>query len=123
MNSGDGCSNICQTETATPVCTGLTVSPTTLTNGGMITYTCTGTNVSSYSIIAKNPSGAIIASATSAVGSLTLPATPAGTYNVECYVNNQVSTPDICKKPVTNTTVEQPVCTGLSVTPTSLTDG
>jgi len=67
MNSGDGCSNICQTETATPVCTGLTVSPTTLTNGGMITYTCTGTNVSSYSIIAKNPSGAIIASATSAV--------------------------------------------------------
>lgn len=123
MNSGDGCSNICQTETVTPVCTGLTVSPTTLTNGGMITYTCSGTNATSYSIIAKNPSGTIVASATNAVGSLTLPATPTGTYNVECYINNQVSTPDICKKTVTNTTVEPPVCTGLTVTPNSLTNG
>ncbi len=122
-NSGDGCSNTCHTETVSPVCTGLTVSPTTLTNGGMITYTCTGTNTTSYSIIAKNPSGAIIASATSAVGSLTLPATPTGTYNVECYVNNQVSTPDICKKTVTNTTVAEPLCTGLTVSPLSLTDG
>lgn len=122
MNSGDGCSNVCQTE-ITPVCTGLTVSPTSLTNGGMVTYTCSGTNATSYSIIAKNPSGAIVASSTNAVGSLTLPAAPVGTYNVECYINNQVSTPDICKKTVTNTTVEPPVCTGLTVTPNSLTNG
>lgn len=119
--NGDGCSNICQTE-VTSVCTGLTVAPTSVTNGGTITYTCTGNNVSNYSIITKNPDGTTLTSSTNASGSITLPATPTGNYTVSCYVNNQITTPAICQKTVTNTTSES-VCTGLTLTPTSLTNG
>ena len=67
MNSGDGCSNICQTE-VTAMCTNLTVTPTSVVNGGSVTYTCTGNNVTSYSIIARGPGGNIVASSTSAAG-------------------------------------------------------
>ncbi len=122
MNSGDGCSNTCQTE-VTPVCNNLTVTPTSVVNGGSITYTCTGTNVSSYSIVARNPNGTIIASSTSAAGGLILPASPIGTYSISCFVNGQVTTPASCQKTVENTTVNEPICTNLTVTPTSVVNG
>jgi len=122
MNSGDGCSNVCQTE-VTPICNNLTVTPTSVTNGGTVTYTCNGTNTTSYSIVAKRPDGTTLTSSTSAAGSIILPATPTGTYTVSCYVNGQVTTPASCEKTVTNNTTVTPVCTGLSVSPTSLTDG
>ena len=122
MNSGDGCSSVCQPE-VTPICNNLTVTPTSVVNGGSITYTCTGTNVSSYSIIARDPNNNIIASSTSAAGGLILPASPLGTYNISCFVNGQVSTPASCQKTVTNTTVVEPVCTNLTVTPTSVVNG
>jgi len=63
MNSGDGCSNTCQTEV--PLCNALTITPTSVTNGGTITYTCSGTNAGSYSIIAERPDGSTFASSTS----------------------------------------------------------
>ena len=124
MNSGDGCSNICQPEVpVTPICNNLTVTPTSVVNGGSITYTCTGTNVTSYSIIARNPNGTIIGSSTSAAGGLILPTSPVGTYTISCFVNGQVTTPASCQKTVQNTTVAEPVCTNLTVTPTSVVNG
>jgi len=120
--SNGTCSSTCQNQTVA-ACTGLTVTPTSVTNGGTVTYTCTGNNVTSYSIIAKNPDGTTLTSLTSASGSITLPAAPTGTYSVACYVNNQITTPAICQKTVTNTTVVNPVCTDLSVSPSSLVNG
>lgn len=122
MNSGDGCSNTCQTE-VTPVCNNLTVTPTSVTNGGTVTYTCSGTNATSYSIIAKKPDGSTLTSSTSAAGSIILPISPAGTYTISCYINGQVSTPAACEKTVTNTVVNEAVCTGLTISPTSVTNG
>ena len=107
----------------TAACNNLTVTPTSVTNGGTVTYTCSGTNATSYSIVAKRPDGTTLTSSTSAAGSIILPATPLGTYTVSCYVNGQVSTPTSCTKTVTNNTVNEPVCTDLSITPTSVTNG
>gem|GEM_PF-989385 len=122
MVNGDGCSNVCTPEIA-PVCNNLTIAPTSVTNGGTVTYTCSGTNATSYSIIARNPDGTILTSSTSAAGSLTIPVTPTGNYTVSCFINGQVSTPTSCQKTVTNTTITEPICTNLSVTPTSVTNG
>jgi cysteine-rich repeat protein len=109
MNSGDGCSNICQPETTVnPVCNNLTVSPTSVINGGNITYTCTGTNVTSYSITARDANNNIVGSSTSAAGGLILPANPLGTYTISCFVNGQITTPSSCQKTVTNTTNPTP---------------
>lgn len=121
MNSGDGCSNTCQTE-VTPVCNNLTVTPTSVTNGGTVTYSCSATNATSYSIVARRPDGSIITSSTSAAGSIILPASPAGNYTVSCFINGQVSTPTSCQKTVTNT-VPVASCDNLTVTPTSVTNG
>ena len=127
MVSGDGCSNICEKETppaASAVCNNLTVTPTSVSNNGSITYTCTGTNVTSYSIIAKKPDGTVFASHTSATGTITIPANPAGTYSVSCFVNGQVTTPASCQKTVVNTTTTpEAICTNLTVTPTSFVSG
>lgn len=121
-NNGTGtCTSTCQNQVAS--CTNLSVTPTSVTNGGTVTYTCTGNNATSYSIVAKRPDGTTLTSSTSAAGSIILPATPTGTYTVSCYVNGQVTTPASCEKTVTNNTTVTPVCTGLSVSPTSLTDG
>ncbi len=102
MNSGDGCSNICQTE-VTPVCTNLSVTPTATENGGTITYTCTGTNATSYSLVVKNSSGTTIETRSSATGTFTIPASPAATYTASCYINGQTTTPAACTKTITNT--------------------
>jgi cysteine-rich repeat protein len=122
MTNGDGCSNTCIPEVA-PVCTGLTVTPTSVTNGGSVTYTCAGTNTTSYSIVVTKPDGSTLTSFTSPTGTIIVPATPTGTYTAKCFVNGQTTTPTVCQKTFTNNTVVTPVCTGLSVTPTSVTNG
>jgi uncharacterized repeat protein (TIGR01451 family) len=121
MNSGDGCSNVCQTEVM-PVCNSLTVTPTSVTNGGTVTYTCSATNATSYSIIARKPDGSVMLSSTSATGSIILPASPAGNYTVSCFINGQVSTPTSCQKTVTNT-VPVASCDNLTASPSSVTNG
>ena len=117
------CQKTVENTTVTPICNNLTVTPTGVVNGGSVTYTCSGTNVSSYSIIARSPDGSIFASQTGAAGSIIVPASPLGTYSISCFVNGQVSTPASCQKTVTNTTVAEPVCTNLTVTPTSVVNG
>jgi hypothetical protein len=122
-SNGTGtCSSTCQNQTVA-ACTNLAVTPTSVTNGGSVTYTCTGTNATSYSIIAKKPDGTTLISSTSAAGSIILPTSPAGTYTISCYINGQVSTPAACEKTVTNTVVNEAVCTGLTISPTSVTNG
>jgi hypothetical protein len=59
------CTSTCQNQNIA-ACTGLTVTPTSVTNGGTVTYTCTANNATSYSIIAKNPDGTTLTSSTSA---------------------------------------------------------
>ena len=120
-NGNSTCTSTCQTPVA--VCNNISVTPISVTNGGTVAYTCSGTNATSYSIIAKRPDGTTLTSSTSAAGSIILPATPTGNYTVSCYVNGQVTTPTSCEKTVTNTTVNEPVCTDLSITPTSVTNG
>lgn len=122
MTNGDGCSNTCTPE-VTPVCTGLTVTPTSVNNGGSVTYTCAGTNATSYSIVVTGPNGSTFASYTSPTGTIIVPATPTGTYTARCFVNGQTTTPAICEKTIPNNTVVTPICTGLTVTPTSVTNG
>lgn len=95
MTSGDGCSSTCQTEVL-PACNDITISPTSVTDGGAITYTCSGTNAASYFIMGERPNNTQFATSTSAAGSLILPAgQPAGTYKISCFVtgtNGQVVT-------------------------------
>ncbi|MCB9807424.1 hypothetical protein H6768_06175 [Candidatus Peribacteria bacterium] len=97
------------------MCTDLSITPTSVTNGGNVTYTCSGNNVSSYSVVFAKPDGTVLQSLTTQNGTVTIPATPTGTYTAKCYVNGQVSTPSACQKTVTNTTVNNPTCDNLSV--------
>lgn len=84
-------------------CDNLTVTPTSVTNGGSVTYTCSGSNATSYSIVAKRPDGSIFVTSTNAAGSIILPTSPLGTYAVSCFINGQTTTPAACQKTVTNT--------------------
>jgi hypothetical protein len=64
-NNGTGtCTSTCQNQVAS--CTNLSVAPTSVTNGGTVTYTCAGNNATSYSIVAKRPDGTTLTSSTSA---------------------------------------------------------
>lgn len=121
-SNGTGtCSSTCQNQVAS--CTNLSVSATSVTNGGNVTYTCTGNNVNSYSITLKRQNGTTLQTLTSASGTLTIPATPNETYTAACFVNGQTTTPAACQKTITNNTTSEPVCTNLSVSPTSVTNG
>lgn len=122
QNNNDSCSNTCQPPVA-PVCVNLAITPTSVTNGGTITYTCTATNATSYSVVLKRADGTTVQSFTSATGTFTIPATPGATYTAACYINGQTTTPAACQKTITNNVVSEAVCTGLTVTPTSLTNG
>ena len=99
-----------------PICLNLSVTPTSVTSGGNITYSCSANNATSYSVVVKNPDNSTFQSFTSETGSFTVPANPAGSYSVACYINGQTSTPSSCQKTVTNTVPESPLCTNLSVT-------
>ena len=83
------------------LCNSLTVSPSSLTNGGTFTYSCSGTNTTSYSITMKDPNGKL-SSFNTPTGTITIPASLAGTYAVSCFVNNQTTTPASCQQSVTN---------------------
>ena len=103
------------------LCTGLTVTPPSVVNGGNVSYSCTGNNVSSYSVIFKKPDGTTLQSFTTSTGSVAIPATPLGTYSAQCYVNGQTTTPAECTKTVSNNTVITPTCDNLSVTTSGTT--
>lgn len=101
-------------------CTSLTVSPVsaTVTGGGNITLTCAGSGtISSYRIVVMKPDGVTtLQTLTSATGSVTIPATPTGTYTAKCFVNGQTSTPTACQKDIYNNAPEVPaVCDRLLV--------
>lgn len=105
-----------------PVCINLSVSPTSVTNGGGVTYTCSGSNATSYSIVGRRPDGSAFVISTSAAGAIILPISPLGTYTVSCFINGQTTTTTACQKTVTNTTptsVPSATCDSLIFTRTS----
>jgi uncharacterized repeat protein (TIGR01451 family) len=100
-----------------PVCTELSVNPGSVTNGGNVTYTCNGNNVTTYSVQFLRPDGTPLQSFTTQNGSVTIPATPTGNYTARCFVNGQTTTPESCQKTIpNNTVVVNPTCDNLSVT-------
>lgn len=107
--------NITNTTTSEAVCTGLTVTPSALTNGGTVSYSCTGNNVSNYSVIFRNPDNSVLQTLTTSTGSVVVPSSITGTYSASCFVNGQGTTPAACTKTFTNNTVTSPTCDNLSV--------
>lgn len=77
-------------------------------------YTCTGSNVTSYSVAFTKPDGTALQTFSTATGSITIPATPTGTYTARCYVNGQGYALSECTKTITNN--------GTTVTPQILID-
>lgn len=100
-------------ERANPVatCTNLTVSPTSVTNGGEVTYTCTGNNATSYLVKFLGQDGISIGTRSTSTGSMTIPATPTGPYGVGCFINGQTTTPESCIKTINNIQPSTPVDT------------
>lgn len=78
-------------------CNNLTVSPTSVTNGGNVNYTCSGTNATSYSVVLSRPDGTIIQTLTTPSGSVTIPQTNNYT-SIKCFVNGQTTTSGTCQK-------------------------
>lgn len=110
------------------VCEDLAVTPSMTQGGGNVSYTCQwNTDIlcvldpafckpKTYSVILKDPTGTVIKTITTETGTFILPATPLGTYSVECFVNNQTTTTDACKKPITNQASIGPKLSGFDVT-------
>lgn len=91
-----------------PQCESLTITPTSLTNGGTVNFNCTGiNNPTSFEVIFKNPNNSVMQIFTTSSGSITIPATPLGTYTAECRVNGQALLA-ACTKQLSNTTVNVP---------------
>lgn len=108
-------------------CTSLTVSPVsaTVTGGGDLRLTCVGSGtISSYRIVVTKPNGSDLRTITSASGTVTIPATPIGTYTAQCFVNGQTSTPTACQKDIYNNAPEVPaVCANFLVSDQSISTG
>jgi hypothetical protein len=81
-----------------PVCTGLSVTPSTGSAPVTSALSCTGTNVSNYKIDIKNSAGAVVNTINNNTGNYTFPAH--GNYTASCFVNNQTTTPSICTKSI-----------------------
>ena len=81
-----------------PVCTNLNVNPASGYEWTTSKFTCAGKNVDTYKILVKSSTGTILQTINSNVGQYNFET--AGTYSVECYMNDETETESVCKKPV-----------------------
>ena len=82
-----------------PVCTNLNVDPTSGDVTFTSKFTCAGQNVDTYKILVKDNSGSVLKTINSKTGQYVFDT--AGTYSVECYMNDETETESVCKKTVT----------------------
>jgi hypothetical protein len=110
----NGCSEGACKPAVVTTCEDLSVSPSTTSGGGIVSYTCLATNdilcvldpayctPKTYAAVLKDPAGNTVQTLTTAAGVFTIPPTPTGVYTAECFVNGQTTTPAVCKKTITN---------------------
>lgn len=81
-----------------PTCSGLTIDKDNGKPSFVSNFVCSWVNNDSYKIVIKNEAWEIIKTINSNLGQYTF--TTEWKYSVECYMNDEITTPEICKKSV-----------------------
>jgi len=83
------------------VCTGLEVDKTSGDVDFVSNFTCTGTNVNTYTIVVRDADGTVLTTINSNVGQYNF--TEAWNYTASCYMDGEDTTASVCEKPIVAT--------------------